>query len=303
MKHYIKALRPKAWLKNVFVFIPLVFAMQLFYTNRLLPTLAAFGAFCLISSAVYLFNDICDAKKDALHPVKKNRPIASGKIPKAVASVYALLLAGGGIAVSLFAVNSTTAGIAGGYLVLNLCYTLVLKHAAVIDCFCIAAGFVLRVYAGAFASGNDVSNWLFLTIVSASLFMAFGKRRGEISKLRASSLTLEPCTGFGGAEPLPEPPLNTRAVLAKYDAVFLQGMVFVCAGLAIVFYALWALERGNNMIYTVPMVIFMVCKYLLNIHHADDSAQGDPTSVIFADKTFLLSGVIFAGLTLVLLYV
>jgi 4-hydroxybenzoate polyprenyltransferase len=283
MKHYIKALRPKAWLKNVFVFIPPVFAMQLFNRTLLLPTLAVFGAFCMISSAVYLFNDICDAKKDALHPVKRNRPIASGKIPKSAAGVYALFLAGGGFAVTLFAVNITAAYIAAGYLALNLCYTLLLKHVAVIDCFCIAAGFVLRVYAGAAASGNDVSDWLFLTIMSASLFMAFGKRRGELMRSEATAG-------------------DTRKVLKSYDLGFLQGTVFVCAGLAIVFYALWALDRGANMIYTVPLIVFAICRYLLNIHHADDAAQGDPTSVIFADKAFLLSGLAYAALTMILLY-
>jgi 4-hydroxybenzoate polyprenyltransferase len=283
MKNYIKVIRPKNWLKNVFVFIPLVFAIELFNADKLVPTVLAFAAFCMISSSVYLFNDICDAKKDTLHPVKKNRPIASGKIGRAPACVFALLLAGGGIALSLLTVNAAMTLIAGGYLVLNLAYTLYLKHVVVFDCFCIAAGFVLRVYAGGMASGSAVSDRLFLTIVSASLFMAFGKRRGELLKIGDEAIT--------------------RKVLQRYDLDFLKGMVFVCASLAITFYALWAMERGSHMIYTVPLIIFMITRYLLNIHRGDsDETHGDPTSVIFADKPFLVMGVLYAILVVALLY-
>ncbi|MCL1831709.1 MAG: UbiA prenyltransferase family protein [Oscillospiraceae bacterium] len=305
--NYIKVIRPKAWLKNVFVFVPIVFAIQLFNLDKLLTTLAAFGAFCMISSAVYLFNDICDAKKDALHPVKKSRPIASGKIKRSVASAYAIALAGVGIAVSLLVVNRTMTAIALGYLCLNLAYTILLKNVAVLDCFCIAAGFVLRVYAGGAASGSAVSDWLFLTVTAASLFMAFGKRRGEILKLRSPTADASVhCAGQAEPDSLPklrspaaESSSQTRTVLQQYNIDFLKGMVFICAGLAVVFYSLWAMEK-SNMIYTVPLMIFMVAKYLLNIHKAD--SHGDPTTVVFSDVTFLLSGALYAAVTVVLLY-
>ena len=278
MKSYLQEMRLKNWVKNIFVFVPLVFSLGLFNREKLLATLIAFVAFCLVSSAVYMFNDMCDIDKDRAHPVKQNRPIASGVITVRKAFVFATLLAGMGIAIS-FCVNVATGILVVSYLALNLTYTLKLKHQPILDCFCIAAGFVLRVYAGGEASAEPVSDWLFLTVTATSLFMAFGKRRGELAKVGGSS---------------------TREVLQWYNAVFLNGMVFVCAGLSIVFYSLWAMYRASNMIYTVPLVIFMVSKYLLLIH--DDNSHGDPTAVLFGDKPLCASAGLYGLLTMTLLY-
>jgi 4-hydroxybenzoate polyprenyltransferase len=165
------------------------------------------------------------------------------------------------------------------FFLMNLAYSFKLKHYVIVDCFCIAAGFVLRVFAGGAAYGGGVSDWLFLTIVAMSLFMAFGKRRGELIKTDGSS---------------------TRAVLERYDLIFLNGILFACAGLSIVFYSLWAMDRGNNMIYTVPLIIFIVCKYLLLI--CDSRSHGDPTTVIFSDKTLLASCGAYGIITVCLLY-
>ena len=192
---FIKSLRPKNWLKNVFVFVPLVFSTQLFNMDKAIVTLIVFMAFCLVSSAVYVFNDICDADKDVVHPEKCHRPIASGMINKKHATVYVVLLAFSGLWVA-FTANPTVCLFAVTYLVVNLFYTLVLKHRPVFDCFCIALGFVLRTFAGGFACGEYVSDWLFLTIVAMSLFMSFGKRLGELLKVD---------------------PSNQRAVLAHYN--------------------------------------------------------------------------------------
>lgn len=278
MSPYIRVIRPKSWLKNIFVFIPIVFSSELLNVQKLSMTVVAFAAFCLVSSAVYVFNDICDADQDAMHPKKCTRPIASGAIKKWTAAVFAVSLATVGLLVS-FLVNVFTGALMVAYLLLNVSYTLRLKHKPIFDCFCIAAGFVLRVYTGGAASGEAVSDWLFLTVVSVSLFLAFGKRRGELLKVGDSS---------------------TREVLQWYDLSFLNGMVFVCAGLSVVFYALWAMYRGSNMIYTVPFIIFLISKYLLLIHRND--SHGDPTTVILDDKSLLVACGLYGLLTIALLY-
>jgi len=278
LKPYIKEMRPKNWVKNIFVFIPLVFSLELFNAEKLLMTIIAFAAFCLASSAVYVFNDIIDADKDAAHPVKHSRPIASGLITTRKAAIFVAVLAGTGIVISL-AANLLTGMLVAGYLTLNVVYTLRLKHKPILDCFCIATGFVLRIYAGGAASGEVVSDWLFLTIVAMSLFMAFGKRRGELLRVRTC---------------------ETREVLNSYDLSFLKGIVFACAGLSIVFYSLWAMYRGSNMIYTVPLIIFIVAKYLLLIHSRD--SHGDPTTVIFEDKSLFAACGLYGLLMIVLLY-
>ena len=271
-------MRLKSWLKNIFVFMPLVFSLELFNMDKLLMTAIAFVAFCLVSSAVYVFNDICDAKKDSAHPIKRARPIASGMIKKRGAAIFSISLATVGIVLGL-SVNPLTGVLAAVYLILNIAYTLRLKHKPIFDCFCIAAGFVLRVFTGGAASGEPVSDWLFLTIVAMSLFMAFGKRRGELIKIDDGA---------------------TREVLQGYEMSFLNGMVYTCAGLSVVFYALWAIHRGSNMIYTVPLIIFLISKYLLLIHSSD--SHGDPTTVIFEDKTLLVTCALYGLLTIALLY-
>jgi 4-hydroxybenzoate polyprenyltransferase len=275
---YIEEMRPKSWLKNVFVFIPLVFSLSLTDTGKLASAAVAFAAFCLVSSAVYTFNDVCDAEKDAAHPTKRRRPVASGALSKQTSVTFSILLALGGLAAA-FTVNLPVGLFAVAYIAVNLCYTLLLKRQPIFDVFCIAAGFVLRTFAGGFACGAFVSDWLFLTIAAMSLFMAFGKRRGEMLKVGAD---------------------ERRDVLKRYDLAYLDGMMFVCAGLAIVFYALWAMNRGANMLYTVPIVIFIVCKYLLLVHGMD--SHGDPTEVIFADKTLLAACAVYILAVITLLY-
>jgi 4-hydroxybenzoate polyprenyltransferase len=278
VKHYIQLARPKHWLKNVFVFVPITFALELTDWSKLFNVIVAFTAFCLVSSTVYVINDIFDAKRDALHPIKCKRPIASGaiKTPSAVLLMLLVLVIGFALA---FISDIYVFVFVAAYLCINILYTLWLKHRPIYDCFCIAAGFVLRVFAGGAAYGGGLSDWLFLTVVAMSLFMAFGKRRGELVKTDGSS---------------------TRVVLERYNVLFLNGIMFTSAGLAIVFYSLWTLSRGANMIYTVPLIIFIVCNYLLLV--CDSDSHGDPTSVIFASKTLLGACGVYALLTVGLLY-
>ena len=279
MKNYMCLVRPKSWLKNVFVFVPITFALELTDWNKLINVVIAFAAFCLVSSAVYIFNDICDAKRDALHPIKCKRPIASGAINKTSAITVMVIVFIIGIVLA-YVSDIYVCMFIGAYLLINILYTLWLKHMPIYDCFCIAAGFVLRVFAGGAAYGGGLSDWLFLTVVAMSLFMAFGKRRGELAKIDGSS---------------------TRMVLEHYNMLFLNGIMFTSAGLAIVFYSLWTLSRDAYMIYTVPIIVFIICNYLLLV--CDSDSHGDPTSVIFASKTLLAACGVYALLTIGLLYI
>jgi len=281
MLNYIKLMRPKHYLKNVLVFVPAMYAEKLIDGAIMPSVVLAFVALCLVASGVYAANDIADAAKDAAHPVNKKRPIASGAISKPAAAVFAVFLFAAGLSLAFFTAMQVFYFVAA-YAVLFLAYSFWLKHLAVIDCFCIATGFVLRIYIGgaAMSIGEMVSEWMFLTITAGSLFMAFGKRRGEMVQ------TSEP---------------SARRVLNGYNLEFLNGIIFACAGVTVVFYALWARSNlADLMIFTVPLVVFIICKYLLNIHK--NASYGDPITVIFADKVLLSAIALFALLSLLFLY-
>lgn len=275
---YLKQMRIKGWLKNLFVFFAIIFSLELFEWNKFLQAVILTLSFCLISSAIYVLNDICDVEKDRIHAVKKNRPIASGQIslPCAWILLICLTIAGFGLALS---VNLSSFLLILTYVVINILYSKWLKSKVVIDCFCIAAGFVLRVMVGGTIVSAGVSDWMFLTVVSLSLFMAFGKRRGELQNY-----------GAGG----------TRDVLGIYEMNFLNGVVFMCAGLTMAFYSLWSISQESNLVYTVPIVLFIVIRYLLLVFSG--RSEADPTTLILSDKTLLISCGLCALIMLALLY-
>ncbi len=182
----IRTIRPHQWVKNVFVLAPVVFASKLFDPILLTNAAIAFLAFCLLAGAVYTINDLADVEADRLHPVKRHRPIASGRVPENVARVFAYAL----VAVSLgmgYWVSPWFALIAGSYFALNVAYTMKLKHIAYVDVGCIAAGFVLRVLGGGFATRISVSWYLFVCTALLALFLGFGKRRHELSTASAKA--------------------------------------------------------------------------------------------------------------------
>ncbi|MDR1706221.1 MAG: UbiA prenyltransferase family protein [Clostridiales bacterium] len=267
MKNILAEIRIKHYIKNTLVFLPLVFSLNLTDTRQLGLSALVFAAFCFLSSGVYIVNDIADAARDRLHPDKKHRPIASG----AMSVKSGITLASGCFA--LFAAFAVIITVLSGpvpavlllsYAVINICYSFILKHYAIIDCFCVMAGFILRIEAGAAAIGVPVSNWLLLTIMSLSLYLGFGKRSGELGEA-------------GG----------TRDVLAKYGAAFLDQALGSMMTLSIAFYALWSIDADtaarlgtDKMVWTVPLVAAGLLRYAMK---AGGSA-GDPVSVILADK-------------------
>lgn len=182
----IRTIRPHQWVKNVFVLAPVVFATKVFDARLLTNAGIAFFVFCLLAGAVYTINDLADVEADRLHPVKRNRPIASGRVPETVARNFAYFL----VAVSLivgYLVSPWFALVAASYFALNVAYTMKLKHVAYLDVSCISAGFVLRVLGGGFATRIEVSWYLFVCTALLAFFLGFGKRRHELTTASAKA--------------------------------------------------------------------------------------------------------------------
>jgi 4-hydroxybenzoate polyprenyltransferase len=271
----LRALRPQQWVKNLFVLAALVFARgehggNVFaWGDDARRTLLALLAFCLGSSAIYLVNDVLDVEQDRVHPEKKLRPIAAGELPIPLA-----LFSSGVLLVSAFALGLAAGGspqrvawILCAYLVLNLLYSWRLKHVVLVDVFCIAAGFLLRVQAGGAAAGAAISHWLMLCTLFLALFLALAKRRAESELL-----------GDGRGE--------HRAILLEYDKGFLDQMLSVLAACAIVTYTMYTVApetaakfgADNHLVYTVPFVVFGLARYQLLVH--TQKGGGNPTRLL-----------------------
>lgn len=268
MKNYLKLIRVKHWIKNLLIFIPLVCSRHLNIDNVLL-CIEGFFSYCFASSFIYIINDIKDIEKDRLHPRKKDRPLPSGKIKKSTAIFIAVLMLILSITINTLINNNflnTSLYFLLGYIIINICYSLGLKNVAIIDIVILAAGFLIRVYYGASIIEVDVSSWLFLTIMSSSLFLGLGKRKKELINNKES-----------------------RKVLQEYNETFLDKFQYLSLCLTIVFYSLWTIEQSIKYLYlTIPLFIIIFMKYSLNIEKND---EGDPTTILYQDK--LLMGLCF----------
>ena len=256
---FLRALRPKQWTKNLLVYFALVFSLNQYWTPGNLAQLtanlarasAAFWAFCMISSAQYLINDVLDVSKDRLHPRKRHRPIAAGlvSVPQAVAGAVVLLALGLGLA-SL--IDPLLGLIGATYFVLMLGYSFSLKHLVIVDVFAIAGGFVLRAAAGAIAIGVPISPWFYTCTVLAALFLGFSKRRHELVLLEK---------GAG----------DHRRILDEYSPQLLDQMISVVTTSTVVAYALYtfterSLPSNHAMMLTIPFVLYGIFRYLFLIH-------------------------------------
>ncbi len=278
MRDIIKLLRVKHYIKNFTIFIPLVFGMKLLQVEALTRALIGFVCFCLISSAVYIMNDIHDVENDRKHPKKKERPIASGRV--SVRTGW-MLFAGCLVipAVILVATRQNLASmiLIAVYFVINLLYSNGLKNEPIIDVVILAAGFVLRIVFGGAITDTEISAWLYLVVVAGSLFMGLGKRRNELMK---------------GTE--------TRGVLKFYNKEFLDKNMYVFASMIDVFYALWAIEMGNqHVIWTLPVMFILIMRYSYDIEGRSD---GDPVEVILSDKILIGIVVVYAAMMMSFLY-
>lgn len=263
------AMRPKQWTKNLFVYIALVFTDR---WNSFGIATAAFLLFCLVSGSIYLFNDVADREQDRLHPVKCKRPIASGRLPWQAALVAGVLLGCGGVAVS-FLINLKFGLAALAYFVLQIAYTSWLKHLVLLDVFAIAAGFVLRAVAGAFAIQVENSVWLLVCTLQLSLFLAFGKRRHEIVSLEGQAA-------------------NHRRILSQYSVPFLDQMIGIVLGGLIVSYALYVITSPTSiahkwMVITLPNVMYGMFRYLYLIHI--EHKGGSPETILLEDRPMQLN--------------
>lgn len=271
MSNYLKLFRVKHYLKNTLIFFPLFFSKTLFNDRHLLNVFLGFASFCLITSVVYIFNDIQDVEKDKLHPKKKNRPIASGKISIKQAYTSAVLSLLFALVLSYFTKNYFSLIYVLIYLILNVAYSLGLKDKPIIDIAILSSGFLIRLMYGAALSHVEISNWLYLTVMAGSLYLGMGKRRNEFDKVDEAG--------------------QTRAVLKYYNIDFLDKNMYVFLALTITFYSLWAVQFMNQMmIATVPIIILIFLKYSLNI---ETDTDGDPVEVVLHDKYLYLLVLIY----------
>lgn len=278
MKKYLSLLRIKHYVKNVLVFLPMFFGGLIFEKSRILNACLGFIAFSFLSSVVYIINDYKDIEKDRKHPTKKNRPLASGAISKKSAVLCALVLLVV-IATCSFCIDDHVAfACLLGYLFLNILYSMGLKNKPIIDVVILASGFVIRVFYGGLITDVEISKWLYLVVVTGSLYMGLGKRRNE---LRGQT--------------------DTREVLKYYNESFLDKNMYVCVTLVNVFYALWSIEMPDSrMIWTVPFFIVLLMCYSLDV---EGDSDGDPVEVIVRNKALIGVVVAYAVCIFLLLYV
>jgi len=289
MPPFLEALRPHQWVKNLLVLFPLFFTPYAFELSGWLAAAAAFGSFCFAASSVYLLNDILDRREDALHPKKKHRPIASGRLPA------------GGAWLTLAGALATSAGFAalvpdserpflmwpGAYLALNVAYSFYLKRLVIVDCMCIALGFQLRVMAGAGSIGVTASDWILLCTFFFALFLAFCKRYEEVGRQAEASG-------------------RTRKTMSDYSVSFLNMLIGPLAALSILSYALYTVSpetverhRTDQLMLTVPFVCYGVFRYLFLVYRKSEG--GDPSKLLFRDVPLVLSGLLYVLVVLAVL--
>lgn len=279
MRDYIRLLRPKHCLKNILVLLPVVFGGELFSADAAVEAIIGFIVFSLLASVIYIINDIQDADSDRLHPTKRLRPIASGAVSKNAAAVMGLVIVVALVAITVIRSYSVYAlACLLAYLVLNIAYSYGLKDVPIADIAILVSGFMLRVMFGSAITKIAISNWLYLTVLSLSFYMGFGKRRGEMLRTKG----------------------DARKVLNYYTYDFLDKNMHMFLTLSIVFYSLWSISTETaHIIWTVPVVILLCLKYSLTI---DGESDGDPIEVLYGDKVLFIMAVFYAVFMLVLLY-
>ncbi len=281
---YLKLMRVKHYLKNFLIFLPLVFSGNLFNCNYLFKSFIGFVIFSLTCSIIYVINDIRDVDKDKKHDKKKNRPIASGRVSIRNALLLAfILLIISILLLILFRLPVYSIILLIIYFVINLAYSFGFKNIPLLDIIILTSGFVIRVLFGASITNIVVSNWLYLTVMSMSFYLSLGKRRGEIKTKK-----------------------STREVLKYYTNEFLDKCMYMCLGIAIVFYSLWTVDEsvinrvGKDLVWTVPIIIIICMRYSMLIENENN--DGDPVEVVFGDKAIIILGLVYVMFLLGLIY-
>jgi len=273
---YLVLARPHHYSKNLFVLSPLFFGRLLTDVIALKQALLAFIVFCLAASSVYVFNDICDIAYDRLHPTKKNRPLASGQISVRQALVFASILLTLSLSISFGLLKLSITSMLLAYIGLNILYSLGLKKIAIVDIHCIAIGFVLRIWAGGFAVGLPISNWLIIVTFLLALFFALSKRRDELLAITENATTRPSITGY-----------SLEFVMAAM--VIMAGVVIVCYILYTVSPEITGKHGSDKLYYTIFWVILGFLRYM-QITFVYQK-QGSPTELLFRDPFLLAIGI------------
>lgn len=281
------ALRPKQWAKNVFVLAPLVFAGLLGEPEAVGRALAAFAVFSALASSVYLLNDVADRENDRLHPIKRHRPVASGRVSLGLAGTTSGVLAIGSLAAAV-ALGTRFTLIAAAYLVLNLAYSFGLKKVVILDVMMVAAGFLFRAWGGAAVLSVEMSHWLILCTGLLALFLGFVKRRQEIAALAGATAQ--------------------RPILREYSLPFLDQMIAVVTASTVLAYTLYAFSPEvaeklgtRHMGLTIPFVLFGIFRYLYLVHQRGEGEN--PTALVTSDGPLLLNVLLWAASVVVALHV
>ena len=282
----LASLRPRQWVKNLFVFAGVIFSQQML-TPLVWMAFGAFAIFCGLSGAIYLFNDVADAERDRLHPTKRLRPIASGKVSRTTATVVAVLLLAGGLACA-FRMSIRFGLVALAYGGLLIAYSVWLKHLVILDVLTVAAGFVLRAVAGAVAVAAEISGWLLICTILLALFLALGKRRHEYRSLARDASAHRP-------------------ILAEYSEGFLDQMISVVTASTVTAYALYTMSpetvakfHTRLLPLTLPFVLYGIFRYLYLLYRRD--LGGNPSDLVVNDRALLIDALLWMLATFVIIY-
>ncbi len=285
---YFKLMRPKHWVKNFLVFAAMIFSFS-FDLLSVSKVVAAFIIMSLCASSIYIINDIADRNKDRKHPKKRYRPIASGKISVSTAVTLCALLF---VVVFSAAVwlNIFFAIALAIYFIINIFYSFGLKNISIIDTMIVASGFVIRVVAGAYVINVPVSHWLLLCTFFLSLFMAFGKRKNEMDLLDKENSKLH------------------RKAVSEYTDGFVNQILAITAGISVVFYTLYTIDSAtierfgtDNLIYTTPIVVFVVLRYFHLLYNKKEG--GDPVAIFTKDIQIIFAVLAWIISILVIYYI
>jgi len=281
----IKTMRPKQWVKNIFVFAPLVFDKKLLELDYLAQTVAGFVLLCVVSGTVYIINDVADADKDRQHPRKRERPIASGKVSVGAAVTLAIILLL--IALPLaFLLDPVFGAIASGYLLIQVAYSFWLKNVVIIDVMIIAAGFLMRVAAGVPLADAPISPWLYICMTLLALLIGFGKRRHELTLLKENANA-------------------HRQSLEDYNISLLDHVISIVTASILLAYALYTFSAPNlpeehTMMLSIPFLLYAIFRYLYLIHVK--GMGGAPEEIVFSDRPLQVSVVLWGLSVIVVLY-
>ncbi len=305
--HILRTARPRQWLKNLSVFAAPFLAGTILNTETFLWSLKAFVAFCAVSSGAYFLNDVIDAPKDRLHPIKKNRAVASGDISPTLAITISILLISFAIIYSLLNLDSFFTVMLVTYVLIQFAYSFYLRNVIILDSLIVAAGFIIRVFSGGFASKTSISSWIILTTIGISMLLAFGKRRSEKTILARFS-------NGSDAE------IMTRKTLRHYPDTLLDSMISMSASYTLLTYSLFTfmsspaevgdvigsilpvvLKSPKLMMLTIPLVIYGIARYLYVIYEKEEGES--PERVLLSDRPLLWTVILWVLTVSIIIFV